>query len=153
MAANADFNLLQNKDDNKMFCRLILKNTSDELNKLSAWVNDDIAALFKISESTVFKIDLVLTELVANIISYAYPNHIESEIEIRCHFLQDSISIDIADSGIPFNPLTIPDVVLPKTLAEANVGGLGMHLVRHYIEVGSYQRKDDKNIFTAKLKI
>ena len=85
MAANADFNLLQNKDDNKMFCRLILKNTSDELNKLSAWVNDDIAALFKISESTVFKIDLVLTELVANIISYAYPNHIESEIEIRCH--------------------------------------------------------------------
>lgn len=137
---------------NGMLCYLTLKNEVDELNKLSIWINDDIAALFKISESTLFKIDLVLSELIANIISYAYPNKCESEIAIKCHYFYDNIKIDIEDSGIPFNPLITPDIVLPQSLEEADIGGLGIHLIRHYIDDGSYQRKDDKNIFSMRLK-
>jgi anti-sigma regulatory factor (Ser/Thr protein kinase) len=136
-----------------MLCYLTLKNKVDELNKLTAWINNDIPAVFEISESTVFKMDLVLTELIGNIINYAYPTPCESEIKIKCYHLQDNIEINIEDAGIPFNPLEIPDVVLPQTLAEANIGGLGIHLVRRYIYEGNYQRKNNKNIFSMRLKI
>lgn len=136
-----------------MLCYLTLKNKVDELNKLSAWINEDIASVFKISESTAFKMDLVLSELIANIISYAYPTPCESEIAITCHFFSDSIKIDIEDSGIPFNLLSTPDRVLPHSLEEAAIGGLGIHLIRHYIDEGNYQRKNNKNIFSVRLKI
>lgn len=138
---------------NDMICYLTLKNEVDELNKLTVWINDDIASLFKISESAVFKMDLVLTELISNIISYAYPNPCESEIAIKCHYFSDNIKIEIEDSGVPFNLLAIPDIVLPSSLEEAEIGGLGIHLIRHYIDDGSYQRKNDKNIFSMRLKI
>jgi anti-sigma regulatory factor (Ser/Thr protein kinase) len=151
-AVAATHNHLPHAKERKMLRYLTLKNKVDELNTLSVWINDDIATLFKISEKTVFKIDLILTELIANIISYAYPTQCESKIEIKCHYYQDNIEIEIEDSGIPFNPLAAPDVVLPKTLAEADIGGLGIHLVRHYIDEGNYQRKNDKNIFSMRLK-
>lgn len=137
----------------EILCYLTLKNKFDELNKLSVWINNDIPTLFKISEKTVFKVDLILTELIANIISYAYPSQCESEIVIKCHIFLDTIKIDIEDSGIPFNPLEKPDLTLPTTLEEAEIGGLGIHLVREYIDEGIYQRKDNKNIFTVRLKI
>jgi anti-sigma regulatory factor (Ser/Thr protein kinase) len=152
MIAATDYDLFNTKE-HEMLCHLTLKNNVDELNTLSAWVNDNIATLFKIPEKTTFKIDLVLTELISNIISYAYPIECDSKIEIKCRYWQDNIEIEIEDSGSPFNPLAAPDLVLPKTLADADIGGLGIHLVRHYIDEGNYQRKNNKNIFSMRLKI
>ncbi len=146
-------NTLPHTGTTEILCYLTLKNKFDELNKLSVWINNDISTLFKISERTVFKVDLILAELIANIISYAYPSQCESEIVIKCHYFQDNIRIDIEDSGIPFNPLITPDVVLPQSLEEADIGGLGIHLIRHYMDEGTYQRKDNKNIFSVRLKI
>jgi anti-sigma regulatory factor (Ser/Thr protein kinase) len=130
---------------------LTLKNKVDELNKLSVWIND-IAILFEISDNVVFKIDLTLTELMSNIINYAFPDQCESEINIKCFYSYNIIKIDVEDNGIPFNPLALPDVVLPKSLAEAHIGGLGILIIRQYADESSYQRKNNKNIFTIKLK-
>lgn len=149
MTSIAHNNLIHPKTE----CYLALKNTFAELNKLSVWIHNDLATSFKLSERTVFKIDLILAELITNIISYAYPNQCDSEIAIKCHCFPDNIKIDIEDSGIPFNPLDKPDVVLPQSLEAADIGGLGIHLVRQYIDEGIYQRKDGKNIFTLRLKI
>jgi len=132
---------------------LTLKNKSDELNKLNVWINNDIATLFKLAEDVIFKIDLTLTELIANIISHGYPNQCESEINIKCQSLNGSIEIEVEDAGIPFNPLEIPDIILPKSLDEANIGGLGMLIIRKYINESRYQRENNKNIFTMQLKI
>ncbi|MFI3219362.1 MAG: ATP-binding protein, partial [Methylococcales bacterium] len=132
---------------------LTLKNKSDELNKLNVWINNNITTLFKLSENVVFKIDLTLTELIANIISYGYPNQCESEINIKCQFLNGIIKIEVEDTGIPFNPLEMPDIILPKSLEEADIGGLGIFMIRKYIDESSYQREDNKNIFTIQFKI
>ena len=86
-------NHISRKSDRQEMLYLTLKNKSDELNKLNLWINNDIATLFKLSENVVFKIDLTLTELIANIISYGYPNQCESEINIKCQCLNDIIKI------------------------------------------------------------
>lgn len=131
---------------------LTVKNRVDEFSKLSNWIND-IAILFKISEKAVFKIDLTLNEIMANIISYAYPNQCDSEIKFKFQYMDSKIKIDIEDNGIPFNPLARQDVVLPKTLADAPIGGLGIFIIRHYVDDSSYQRKNNKNIFTIQINI
>lgn len=146
-------NHISRKSDTKKMLYLTLKNKSDELNKLNVWINNDIATLFKLSENVVFKIDLTLTELIANIISYGYPNQCESEINIKCQFLNGIIKIEVEDTGIPFNPLEMPDIILPKSLEEADIGGLGIFMIRKYIDESSYQRENNKNIFTMQFKI
>jgi len=146
-------NHISRKSDRQEMLYLTLKNKSDELNKLNVWINNNITTLFKLSENVVFKIDLTLTELIANIISYGYPNQCESEINIKCQFLNGIIKIEVEDTGIPFNPLEMPDIILPKSLEEADIGGLGIFMIRKYIDESSYQREDNKNIFTIQFKI
>ena len=146
-------NHISRKSDTKKMLYLTLKNKSDELNKLNVWINNNITTLFKLSENVVFKIDLTLTELIANIISYGYPNQCESEINIKCQCLNGIVKIEVEDTGIPFNPLEIPDIILPKSLEEADIGGLGIFMIRKYIDESSYQREDNKNIFTIQFKI
>ncbi len=138
---------------NEMSNCLTLKNNIDELNRLSLWINDEVATVFKMPERTIFVMDLVLTEMVSNIIYYAFPTPCESNIDIKCNLSSDNIKIVIEDDGIAFNPLDTPDVTLPNTLEEANIGGLGIHVVKKYINVGSYEYKDNRNIFSMRLKI
>ena len=47
----------------------------------------------------------------------------------------------------------MPDIILPKSLEEADIGGLGIFMIRKYIDESSYQREDNKNIFTIQFKI
>ena len=90
--------------------------------------------------------NLVLDELLNNVISYAYDDDREHEIEIVCRYYKDRITLSISDDGIPFNPFVgePPDTAVP--LAERPIGGLGIHLVQSLMDKASYQRKVDKNI-------
>jgi anti-sigma regulatory factor (Ser/Thr protein kinase) len=91
---------------------------------------------------------LVLIELLSNIINYGYLDKTKSEIFIQCCIFQNYIQFVIEDYGIEFNPLSAPEHVFPQTIEQANVGGLGLHLVRNYVDKSSYVREQKKNIFT-----
>jgi serine/threonine-protein kinase RsbW/sigma-B regulation protein RsbU (phosphoserine phosphatase) len=55
------------------------------------------------------------------------------------------LTVTVADDGIPFDPLTVapPDTTLP--LADRDVGGLGIHLVRHLVDDIIYRRIGARN--------
>ena len=44
------------------------------------------------------------------------------------------------DDGLPFDPCSRPDPSLPRTLADAQVGGLGLLLVRRMATTLRYER-------------
>ena len=92
--------------------------------------------------------NLVLDELLNNIISYAYNDDQEHEIEIVCHYYGDRLILSISDGGIPFNPFIgePPDTEIP--LAERPIGGLGIHLVQTLMDKATYQRQVNKNVVT-----
>lgn len=127
---------------------LFLNNNLDELVLLNQWLETDISQLFEKSDKILFKIDLVLTELLSNIVNYGYLDKTKSEIFIRCCVFQDAIQFEIEDYGIEFNPLSAPEHIFPQTLEQAKAGGLGLHLVRNYVDKCSYVREQKKNIFT-----
>jgi serine/threonine-protein kinase RsbW/sigma-B regulation protein RsbU (phosphoserine phosphatase) len=91
---------------------------------------------------------MVFDEMLSNIISYAYHDEDEHDIEIRVELSENRLTVSIVDDGIPFNPIgvEIPDTEL--SLEERKVGGLGIHLVRNLMDKVSYQRRIDKNIVT-----
>jgi serine/threonine-protein kinase RsbW len=94
----------------------------------------------------VTEIELAVEEALANICFYAYPES-SGEIEVRCtqdetrHFL-----IEFTDSGIPFDILARPAPDLTGDVAQRQIGGLGIPLIRALMDNVTYHRKGARNI-------
>ena len=97
------------------------------------------------SSDLLFRINLVIEELVLNIMDYGYDDD-QHEIEINLKSDQEVVTIDILDEGRAFDPLhdaPIPDINAP--LEERSVGGLGVHLARTMMDGITYHREDTRN--------
>ena len=91
----------------------------------------------------VFKLNLVLEELGANIVNYSGAT---GEIEISLASDAERVTVEISDNGRPFNPLLdhkTPDTSAP--LGDRPIGGLGIHLVRTMMDEMRYSRENGKN--------
>jgi anti-sigma regulatory factor (Ser/Thr protein kinase) len=126
---------------------ITLKNRLDELETLSNWLNQ-LSDELQLSARSVFRLELVLAEAVTNIIQYAYEGEAEHDITISLYCINRTIHINVRDDGQPFDPLQQPEVVLPTSLEEATVGGLGIHLIRSYVDACNYQRDSNQNLLT-----
>ena len=101
-------------------------------------------------DSLTFKVNLVLEELGLNILSYGGPEKDQNpEVEIVLISEDDSLTIEVVDDGLPFNPLQdadIPDV--EAMLGDRPVGGLGVHLVKTLMDDLTYERSAGRNHLT-----
>jgi anti-sigma regulatory factor (Ser/Thr protein kinase) len=94
------------------------------------------------------EIELATEEVIANILNYAYRDVI-GDIEITCKTENnEKFIIEIVDSGIPFNPLTVDDPDIRADLSERKVGGLGVFLMRKLMDDVHYRRDENKNMLT-----
>jgi serine/threonine-protein kinase RsbW len=98
-------------------------------------------------ESIIQRVDLVLEEVLVNVINYAYSD--EGDIEVGCDDSEpDRFCVTVRDWGGPFNPLDRGEPDLTRDISEMEVGGLGIHLVRHTADELKYERKDGANTMT-----
>lgn len=106
----------------------------------------------QIDHKICFKIRLALDELLTNVVSYAYDEPEDGDIEIS-YQLSDNpscIYIDICDYGRAFNPLEIADPKIDAAAEDRRIGGLGLFLVKNTMDSISYRREGDKNIMSLK---
>ena len=83
-----------------------------------------------------------------NIISYAYEGS-TGDVEITCKQDDDKcFIIDIVDTGKPFDVFTIKEPDLTRDVVEREVGGLGIHFIKQFMDDIKYRREEDKNILT-----
>ena len=97
----------------------------------------------------IFCANLVLEELGINVINHGYDegNH---EFEIIVVSNPESITIEIIDSGRPFDPLKdAPEPALNAEIEDRPIGGLGVHFVQKMMDELHYRRENGKNHFTA----
>ena len=92
---------------------------------------------------------IVLDELLNNVISYAYNDDGEHEIEVKMERTGQRLTITITDDGVPFNPLSVEKPDTELSLADREVGNLGIHLVRNLVDDVSYHRRVGKNVMTV----
>jgi serine phosphatase RsbU (regulator of sigma subunit)/ABC-type amino acid transport substrate-binding protein/anti-sigma regulatory factor (Ser/Thr protein kinase) len=107
---------------------------------------DSFADVHNIDVSIRRKMYIVFDEFLNNIISYAYNDNHEHNIDINVKLIKNHLAVTIIDDGIPFDPFSSKSPDTDSSLDEREIGGLGIHLVRNMMDKVSYQRKDDKNI-------
>jgi serine/threonine-protein kinase RsbW len=92
------------------------------------------------------EIELALEEVLVNVCQYAYPEA-PGEVEVACTVdAQQRFIIEIVDRGLPFDPLSLEAPALTDDLANRQVGGLGVFLIRRLMDEVAYRREDDQNI-------
>lgn len=95
-----------------------------------------------------------LEEMFTNVCFYAYTdNNNKGNCIIRIGVENDVVDVVLEDSGIPFNPLEKEDPDIHASAEERGIGGLGIYMVKEYMDECLYERKDNKNIFTMRKKI
>lgn len=130
---------------------LSLRPDDDPIGRALQWLEaiadrDDWAAKAR------FGLTLSVDEALTNILAYAFkpPGDTGAEpvIELVHAANERELSVEIADNGHAFDPtsLDIADVAL--TLDEAEVGGHGLRLMRHYLKAFNYRRDGAWNRLT-----
>jgi sigma-B regulation protein RsbU (phosphoserine phosphatase) len=127
--------------------RIVLKNHLAEI----AAVNEKFetfAEEFGVPRPITMKFDIMFEEVLNNVISYAYNDDEDHDIEVRLKLVGERLVVTISDDGVPFNPLSAATPRTDLTLEDREVGGMGVHLVRNLVDDVSYQRRIDKNVLT-----
>ena len=63
------------------------------------------------------------------------------------------MNLEKKDDGKPFNLLEADPVAMDTDLEHRSVGGLGIHLIRKYMDDVSYERISSKNVVTMRKNI
>lgn len=108
---------------------------------------------FGIKRKELLEIEVALEEVIVNIINHAYQGEV-GDIEIGYERSQSGVTISIKDFGIPFNPLTYKkeyDTTLP--LEDRSEGGIGIHMIKEFIDDIHYSRNGSVNELTLTKKL
>ena len=92
--------------------------------------------------------ELVLDELLTNIISHGYSDTVQHKIAVEMLVIDNALRIVISDDGICFNPFENKSPDLELSIDERDLGGLGIHLVKKFLDEYSYQRLEGRNVVT-----
>jgi len=126
--------------------RLAIESRFDQLRLLSDWVGE-LAIRHHCSPSAAYRLDLVLTEAVTNIIEHGCDNGRERRwITLEFHRGDHTIAIEIRDNARPFDPTSQADFIPPDNLHEATPDGRGIHLIRKYTQHMQYRHDGECNI-------
>ncbi len=124
---------------------ITIRNDISEVSRLA-----DIIELFgrtnKVAASSTFEINLVMDEVLANIIMHGFPDTDEHLIEIKILLNGETFSAEIVDDGIEFNPLKSTKDDRGASLEEKGIGGLGIHIIKKYVDKVEYKRVSNKNV-------
>jgi len=133
--------------EGKMKELIEIENRVEELAVLAGKI-DELAEKWSLSMPLTMNINLVLEEAVSNVIFYAFNDPDKHLIQISLSLENKTLTLEITDDGISFNPLSrlAPDVSLP--VEERPIGGLGILLIKKMMDQVSYSRVNNQNRLT-----
>jgi len=105
---------------------------------------------FALDEAARQAAELVLDELLSNAIRYGRAEPGGKGITLDLDIEGGSLCIGISDSGIPFNPFDQAPPDLNLSLEEREPGGLGIYLVKKFMDEYQYQYCNKRNTVTLK---
>jgi len=94
------------------------------------------------ADSLVF--ELALEEVFMNVVMHGAKGRL-CRVEVCLALAADSVTLTVEDDGQGFDPLSLPPPDITTSLAERQVGGLGVFLVRQTMDEVSYARVAGRN--------
>jgi serine/threonine-protein kinase RsbW len=99
-----------------------------------------------------FGMTLSLDEALTNIVLHAFAQHAAGDAPpaVRLSYRGDGpdLLLEIADNGLPHDPTLDVPPPLAASLDDAELGGHGLRLMRHYLKDLSYRRSPGWNHLT-----
>lgn len=129
---------------------LTIKAAIENIEKVTNFVNTELEAL-DCPYKAEMQIDLAIDELFGNIANYAY-NPETGDATVRLEVEEDPLSVIItfSDNGKPFNPLEAKEPDTTLSAEERQIGGLGIFIVKKYMDMIDYDYRDGQNILRIK---
>lgn len=131
--------------------KIVLPNDVQEVPKLAAFV-DEVCEWMGFDPMLTMQLNLAIEEAVVNVMDYAYPPGTKGEVDIEVKADADNLMFTISDNGVAFDPTAKAEVDTTLSAEERQIGGLGIHLVRHIMDHVEYERKDGRNILRLSKK-
>ena len=96
-------------------------------------------------------LDVAVEELFVNVCRYAYEGVDESVprvVRVSYTHLADppSITVDLVDDGVPYDPLAKSDAVTPEDIFDVPIGGLGILTAKRSVDEMRYERVGGSNV-------
>jgi OFA family oxalate/formate antiporter-like MFS transporter len=135
-------------------CGLNIGRIAEVLDFVSTW-----AAKAGLDPNKISRLELAMEEAVSNICGHAYfeeaavnamsyAYHERGAYTVRIRNNDHSFSVELTDSGIPFDPLSASAPTIDTPLETRQTKGLGVFLMRQMADDASYVREGDRNILT-----
>ena len=92
-------------------------------------------------------VDLAVEELLSHVVKYAYPAGEAGDVALLIERDQHRIRLEIADTGGPFDPTSVPPP--PPMSLETPRGGRGLQLVKSLARSLQYRRDGGRNVLVV----
>jgi anti-sigma regulatory factor (Ser/Thr protein kinase) len=117
----------------------------ENMELLVQFVSDNARKL-GFSGKRIKEIELAAEEALVNIIDYAYPDR-QGDIKVTCvQHPPKKFVVEIEDSGIAFDMLSLKDPDISAGILDREIGGLGVFLIRKLMDEVHYHRENGRNI-------
>ncbi len=97
---------------------------------------------------TAYQVTLVLDELVANIVSYGVAPGETRPIGLSLSYTGGVLEIVLSDPGKPFDPRSVPAPDTEVSLEDRQIGGLGVHIARSFMDSLDWRYDGGRNHLT-----
>lgn len=136
---------------------LTLPARREEFATFRRWFNGiarELADEFGMSAEVRKQCMVAADEIFTNIAVHAYPETVGTvDVSVEFDLADRCLTMTFSDSGIPFDPLKATEPNLSHPMEERPIGGLGIHLVRQFMDSMEYRRENDRNILTLRKTI
>ena len=117
------------------------------LERLGPWV-DEVAADLALTRRVEYALRLCLEEAVANLVMHGVPVPGADAVSMIVDCTDDGLRLTVTDRCEAFDLRSVTSVSLADR-SPAQIGGLGIHLMRQYARVIDYARDGDANRLTV----
>ena len=124
-----------------------IKNTREELAHLIEEAGASLESR-PVSIEVVYKVNLILEEILTNIVKYAFSDGNVHIINVHLAVKDTAVLIEFVDDGKEFDPFAYKLPQLGESILEREEGGLGIHLVRQAANFMEYRRDRGNNLLT-----
>jgi len=127
------------------------KKDFSSLESIDAFIRT-FAADNSLDDEMVFTLNFVIEEIFTNMVKYQPGSGQDMSVGLVRE--NDTLSIRLVDYGVEyFDPTSKPPVDVHKPLEERRPGGLGVHLVKMYVDDFRYEYTNDNSIITLTKKL
>ncbi len=141
---------IKQQSDVKLLKRIMLTNDLKEVPKLNEFVTEMCETVGMNNDDAV---KVAIEEAVVNVMKYAYPDGTTGDVTIEAASNDERLKFTIVDGGKVFDPTVMPEVDTTLSAKERRIGGLGIHIMRQYMDSMNYERIDNLNVLTLSKNI